>query len=251
VLLQFFILFAVAFVANAFSAFAGGGAGLLQLPALLFLGLPFGIALATHKVATVALGVGALSRNLREGFLILKLSLVTIAFGVPGVIVGALFILEVPENIARFCLGVLTIALGVYSYFKPQLGMVHSPIELNRRTVFLGGFVFFLIGILNGSLASGSGLFVTIWYIVFFGLDYKRAVAHTLSWVGIVWNGTGALTLGALGQIQWDWVPPLLIGSFCGGYVGAHFAVLKGSAWVKRAFEFLTISVGIKLLSSL
>jgi len=53
-------LLTVSLAANAFSAFVGGGAGLLQLPALLFLGLPFSVALATHKVATVALGVGAL-----------------------------------------------------------------------------------------------------------------------------------------------------------------------------------------------
>jgi len=52
------LLFIVSLVANLFSAFAGGGAGLLQFPALIFLGLPFGVALATHKVASVALGVG-------------------------------------------------------------------------------------------------------------------------------------------------------------------------------------------------
>ena len=38
------ILLLVSLVANVFSAFAGGGAGLLQFPALIFLGLPFGVA---------------------------------------------------------------------------------------------------------------------------------------------------------------------------------------------------------------
>ena len=50
-----FILFVVSLLANLFSAFSGGGAGLVQLPVLVFLGLPFGIALATHEVASVAL----------------------------------------------------------------------------------------------------------------------------------------------------------------------------------------------------
>ncbi|MGV6826278.1 MAG: TSUP family transporter, partial [bacterium] len=59
-------LFLASLVANLFSAFAGGGAGLLQLPVLIFLGLPFGIALATHKVASVALGVGATLRHVKE-----------------------------------------------------------------------------------------------------------------------------------------------------------------------------------------
>src|SRR5690554_7490704 len=63
------ILFVVAFLANWFSALAGGGAGLIQLPALIFLGLPFPLALATHKIATVALGAGATLRHVREGHL--------------------------------------------------------------------------------------------------------------------------------------------------------------------------------------
>jgi uncharacterized membrane protein YfcA len=61
--LEQIVLFVISFVANAFSAFAGGGAGLIQLPLLIFLGLPFAIALATHKVASVALGIGATIRK--------------------------------------------------------------------------------------------------------------------------------------------------------------------------------------------
>jgi uncharacterized protein len=53
------LLFIVSFAANVFSAFAGNGAGLIQLPALLFLRLPFSVAVATHKTASVALGLGA------------------------------------------------------------------------------------------------------------------------------------------------------------------------------------------------
>ncbi|MDH5778123.1 MAG: sulfite exporter TauE/SafE family protein, partial [Gammaproteobacteria bacterium] len=57
------LLFIISLIANAFSAFVGGGAGLLQLPALIFLGLAFSVALATHKLATVALGIGATLRH--------------------------------------------------------------------------------------------------------------------------------------------------------------------------------------------
>ncbi len=59
------LLFFISVVANWFSALAGGGAGLIQLPILIFMGLPFPLALATHKVATVALGVGATLRHLK------------------------------------------------------------------------------------------------------------------------------------------------------------------------------------------
>ena len=146
------ILLLVSLVANVFSAFAGGGAGLLQFPALIFLGLPFGVALATHKVASVALGVGATLRHIREKSLEWKFSLFILAAGLPGVIIGAAFILDVPDELARFALGILTIGLGLYSLFNRQLGLTHAPMHRTRHGYVVGGLGLFAVGVLNGSL---------------------------------------------------------------------------------------------------
>ena len=242
------ILFLISLLANFFSAFSGGGAGLIQLPALIFLGLPFGVALATHKVASVALGVGATLRHLRESTLEARFAAFILLAGVPGVILGASIILTVPDRWAQVALGVLTISLGVYSWSRPSLGQHYAPFHRDRRGHVIGGVVLFLIGILNGSLTSGTGLFVTLWLIGWFGLDYKRAVAYTLVLVGMAWNGSGALTLGLLGDIKWTWLPALLLGSLLGGYAGAHMAITKGNVWIKRGFEIITLLIGLKLV---
>ena len=84
-LLLLLALAAIAVMANALSAFAGGGAGLVQLPALILLGLPFASALATHKLASVALGVGAAGRHWRASSLDPHISLLVLLAGVPGV----------------------------------------------------------------------------------------------------------------------------------------------------------------------
>ena len=242
------LLFFVSLVANLFSAFSGGGAGLLQLPVLIFLGLPFGVALATHKVASVALGAGATLRHMRESTLERGFVLFVLATGLPGVILGANIILHVPGRMAEVALGCLTLGLGLYSGSKTKLGQDYRPGNRDRRGMILGGGVLFLLGVLNGSLTSGTGLFVTLWLVGWFGLDYKRAVAYTLVLVGLFWNGTGALTLGLLGSIKWDWLPALLAGSLIGGYAGAHLAIRQGNRWIKRAFEIISILVGIKLI---
>ncbi|MFV2056232.1 MAG: sulfite exporter TauE/SafE family protein [Thiohalomonadales bacterium] len=242
------LLFIISLAANIFSAFAGGGAGLIQFPALIFLGLPFGLALATHKVASVALGVGATLRFLRGDKLSLKLMLVILSFGLPGVVLGANVIIFVADRHAEILLGILTTSLGCYSIFKPDLGIEARHLPLNATKILGGGLVLFIIGVLNGSLTSGTGLFVTLWLVGYFGLDYKTAVAHTLVMVGLFWNGVGALTLGLLVQIQWQWLPALLFGSLLGGYFGAHLAIIKANKWIKRSFEFVTIVVGISLL---
>ncbi len=243
-----FILFVVSLLANTFSAFAGGGAGLLQLPILIFLGLPFAIALATHKVASVALGVGATLRHLKEGHLQRRFVLFILATGLPGVVLGASVILQVPGRWAEIALGVLTLGLGIYSFARRDLGQVARLRHQSGRGLWFGGLVLFFIGMLNGSLTSGTGLFVTLWLVRWFGADYKQAVAYTLILVGLFWNGTGALTLGLLGEIRWDWLPALLAGSLLGGYLGAHLAIRQGNRWIKRVFEMVTVLVGIRLI---
>ena len=215
-------LFSASLVANLLSALAGGGAGLVQLPVLILLGLSFPLALATHKLASVALGVGATMRHVRERSLNLQLSAFVLACGLPGVVLGARFVLGLPPKLCTLLLGLLTIALGLYSIAQPQLGSTNAMRKLDGRGMAIGGAGLFVIGFLNGSLTSGTGLFVTLWLVRWFGLDYGRAVAYTLILVGLFWNGAGALTLGIQGQIAWGWVPMLLAGSIAGGYLGAH-----------------------------
>ena len=242
------LLFLISFIANAFSAFSGGGAGLLQLPLLIFLGLPFSVALATHKLATVALGIGATIRHFREGSLNWRFSLMILSSGLPGVVLGATVIVHVPERPAELALGILTLGLGLYSVLNKNLGKAMKKPHDDRYHQYIGFFVLFLIGALNGSLTSGTGLFVTLWLVRWFGLDYKHAVAYTLVLVGLFWNGVGALTLGLQGPIRWDWIPILLVASALGGYVGAHFAIIKGNKWIKPVYEIITLLVGFKLI---
>jgi uncharacterized membrane protein YfcA len=63
-----------------------------------------------------------------------------------------------------------------------------------------------------------------------------------------VWNGTGAAVLGVIGTVAWSWMPALLVGSIVGGYLGSHFAIMKGNLWIKRTFETVTILIGLKLI---
>jgi len=78
--------------------------------------------------------------------------------------------------------------------------------------------------------------------------ETPTGVAYTLVLVGLFWNGAGAVTLALLGEVKWSWLPALLAGSLLGGYLGAHWAIVKGNRWIKRAFEIVTVLVGLKLV---
>ena len=247
ILVQAFLLL-VSVLANILSAFAGGGAGLIQLPILLFIGLPFPVGLATHKIASVALGLGASFRHLQEGRLRKKLALFILLTGLPGVFLGAKVILLISDNLASLLLGFLTLSVGIFSSSKAEFGIHEKSFSYSIKDLIFGGLVLFLIGFINGSLSSGTGLFVTLWLVSWFGLTYSQAIAYTLILVGFFWNLTGAIVVGFNSQIKWTWVPILLLGSSIGGYIGAHLSLLKGNRIVKTVFEMISVSIGASLI---
>ena len=245
---QHLLLFVIAVIANWFSALAGGGAGLIQLPILIFMGLPFSLALATHKIATVALGLGATIRHLKEKHSSIRLLALMLVAGIPGVVLGAYMIIDVDDRWAEIILGALTLSLALYSVMKPQLGLEGQLLHRDISGIIIGAVGLFIIGFANGALSAGSGLFVTLWLVYWFGLDYRLAVAHTLIAVGLGWNASGAVTMTLLAEVKWDWLPALVCGSLVGGYLGAHSSIKAGSIWIKRCYELVTFIVGIKLL---
>ncbi|MBS0003000.1 MAG: sulfite exporter TauE/SafE family protein [Thioalkalivibrio sp.] len=238
----------IALLANGLSALAGGGAGLLQLPALIILGLPFPVALATHKIASVALGIGASLRHFKHSTFESQRLILILATGLPGVVLGAMLVLEIPPRAGEIALGLLTIGLGWYSWRRPQLGRQAVAVAGGAAHALTGALGLLVIGVLNGSLTSGTGLMVTLWLVRWYGLSYTQAVAYTLVLVGLFWNGAGALVLGTLGEVRWEWLPALLIGSLLGGYFGASMAHRYGNLLVKRTFEAVTILTGVALL---
>ena len=242
------VLGIISFLSNFISALSGGGAGLIQLPALLFFGLPFSKALATHKVASVALGLGASVPHLRRSKLQINYGFLILISGIPGVLLGAYTSSILPSNFSTSLLGLLTLFLSFYSIRQKNLGSSNDKVSINKLRIIIGSIGLFIIGFLNGYLSSGTGLFVTIWMITIYDLSFSTAVAYTLIFVGIFWNGIGALSLGLTGNIIWNYIPVLIIGSLLGGYLGANLSIIKGSKFIKVIFEFVSFSVGISLL---
>lgn len=242
-------LFLGSLFANTLASLSGGGAGLLQFPLLIFLGLPFSVALATHKVASVALGLGAASTHLKAGTIKAKVALYLILVGSIGVVLGANLIVQIPDGIAEKMLGAMILALGTYSRFKKELGQTETKSHRDPVGWAVGGMGLMVIGVINGSLTAGSGLLVTLFLVRWFGYDYKQAVAYTMVCVGLFWNGIGGIAVVQAGApIHWAWLPILLMSSFLGGSLGAWAATRYSNRVIKIAFEILTFSVGIKLL---
>ena len=245
---EYFSIFLISFFSNTFSAISGGGAGLIQLPALILSGIPYYQALASHKFATVALGIGGSIRNyksLKNDSYILWQILIS---GIPGVVFGASIIEFISEKYLYLILGMFSVLLALYSLHKPDFGLFSQDKNLNFIAQLKFVLLVFLIGILNGSISSGTGLLMTILLIKTYGMDFLRAVSMTFFTVGIFWNAVGAISLTKIGSIPPSLMILLLLGSFIGGFFGAHLSHLKGNKLIKNTFTLVCLSVGISLL---
>ena len=240
-------IFLISLISNTFSAISGGGAGLLQLPALILSGIPYYQALASHKLATVALGIGGSLRNYKSLKDDIYVAWQILIFGLPGVIFGTFILDFISERYLYLLLGLISIVLAFYSFFKSDLGISSGNIELKLINKIRFLIFIFFIGILNGSISSGTGLLVTILLIKTFGMDFLRAISLTFFTVGIFWNFTGAFFLSKIGVVPLNILILLIAGSFLGGYLGAHLSKLKGNSLIKKTFTFVCFSVGISL----
>ena len=242
-------IFLISFFSNTFSAISGGGAGLLQLPALILSGVPYYQALASHKLATVALGIGGSLRNYKSLGNDISVAWQILIFGLPGVILGASVVEYISEKYLYLILGIISILLAFYSFLKPDLGLSSGnkkELTFAHKIRFL--IFIFLIGILNGSISSGTGLLVTILLIKTFEMDFLRAISMTFFTVGIFWNFVGAVFLARIGSVPLNLLIVLIMGSFTGGFFGAHLSKLNGNILIKKTFITVCILVGISLL---
>ena len=244
-----FLLFIVSIISNVFSAFSGGGAGVIQLPAILLLyEMPFITALASHKVATVALGVGATLKYFKKINFDNKFITLCLILGLPGVIAGASIISTINDSIARIMLGILIIMIALYSFFSKNFGEQSTHVSQSFvHQIILIPFIT-LIAILNGSLSAGTGLIFTVFLIIFYGMDYKTAIAYTLIIVGFFYNLAGAIALGIFTHINTSIIVPLILGSLLGGYLGAKLSLSKDNKTIKNIYQLVTITVGISLI---
>ena len=112
---------------------------------------------------------------------------------------GSYIVKFLSEQYLYLILGIISIVLAIYSFCKPSLGLNSTDNIINSQLELKFIIPIFFIGVLNGSVSSGTGLLVTFLLINIFKMDFLRAVSLTFFTVGIFWNAIGAYFLSKIG----------------------------------------------------
>lgn len=241
--------FIASFVACFFSSLAGGGAGLILLPILLLLGLPFVNALACHKLAVGFIGVGSGYRFIKEGLIDWTVFWWTAAVGIPAVVLGTLFASKVSGEIMEPVLGGVILAMVAFSLLRKSSHLEHQPRSHAQTAWLFASLLLLPMAFYSGWMSAGAGIFTTYLYLLYFRYDQLHATAMTLSANGIFWNAVGAIAHIFLGHVVWSLAPGLVGGAILGSYCGASLGIKKGNRFLRIIFLGSAALTGVLLLA--
>lgn len=242
------LTFLASFAACFFSSLSGGGAGLILLPVLLFTGLPFINALASHKLAVGFIGIGSTLRYVSEGLIDWRVFWWTALIGLPFVVLGTRFAAAVPGDLMEPLVGGVILAMVVITLARKAAPTPGEPVRLSPRVLLIGAALLIPAAFYSGWISAGSGVFTTFVYLWLLRYDQLHATAMTLAANGIFWNGVGALAHVFMGHVIWPLAPGLIVGALLGSYLGASFGIKRGNRFLRYMFLGTAAVTGLVLL---
>ena len=205
-----FLLFSAGFVDA-----IGGGGGLLSVPGYLLTGLPIHTVFGTNKFAA---SVGT----------------------------GVSFLQFLKHN--KMHLGLLKYLAPIsYTLFNKSLGNESNYKHPKRNVLIKGMFFTLAIGFYDGFFGPGTGSFFILMLIKLFDVDFVEAAGNT-KMLNLISNITSLIIFLFRGQV---FLPLAILGSvfnLAGAFLGSHFAIKKGTAFIKPVFISISFIVAFKML---
>jgi len=237
------LLCLAAYVAGALDAIAGGG-GLITVPALLAVGLPPHMALATNKGQSVWGSGAAIVRYARAGLFDRRAAALSFPLALAGSAAGAILVLQLrPDFLRPLILVLLVLAAGVVAFSRIRPGAEGSP---RRGSPLMLGGIALLIGGYDGFFGPGTGTFLITAYVVLLGLTFRQATANAKI-VNFGSNLAALIVFAAQGVVVWSLAAPMVVAQMAGGWTGAHLAIRGGSRFVRLVVFIVALALVAKV----
>ncbi|WP_242343019.1 TSUP family transporter [Anaeromyxobacter terrae] len=242
---QIAILTLLALVAGVVDAIAGGG-GLLTVPAILWAGLPPHLALGTNKGQSVFGSFAALVRFTRGGLVDGRRARITFPLGLAGSLGGAALVLATPPSALRPIVVALLAFAALFVGLRrgPRPGLEDAPAP--RNAALLAGVIALAIGAYDGFFGPGTGTFLIVAFVALLGdgLAHASASAKVVNFAS---NLAAVALFASRGVVVWRVALPMAAAQLAGGWVGAHLAIRRGDALIRRVVVAVALVLAAKL----
>ncbi len=223
------------FIAGYIDSIAGGG-GMIQVPVLLFSGIPPIFVLATNKMASL---FGTLMASIRY-FLSKKISLKVVNIAIiPCLIasyIGSRLVMFISDNIIQWAI-LISIPIALIFLLKKSSKIKEENFELNNKNIILSTAP---IGFYDGLLGPGTGTYMTISMKKFLHLDYVISTASTKP-LNLATNVGSAIAFVMAGKVLWLIAIPMVLANMTGSWIGSHFAIKGGEKFIKKVLIYVLV----------
>ena len=243
----FVLLFFVAFFSGFIDAIAGGG-GLIAIPALIAVGIPEHMALATNKLQATFGSFTAAANFTHKKMVNFNSLWQGIVWTFVGAVCGTWSVLLLDATVIKYLIPICLVSILIYTIFSPQLGQIDKEKRMSQGLFYA---IFGLaIGFYDGFIGPGTGSFWMFAFASLLGLNLKSAVANTKI-LNFVSNIVSLAVFIGGGQILWLLGIVMGFGQMFGAYFGSHMVIKKEIKFIKIIFLTVVSITIIKLLYDL
>ena len=237
---ELLVVFGAGFLAALVGSMSGGGAGIIQLSALLYLGLPVNNAVATHIFGDAGFYPAALRNFKRAGQFKKQALPAIISVNLLATVAGTFLIIRIDEDLlAKMIAASLIIILFITAKNKRIMQRERPPRKAWPLVYFAARF--------SAAGGFGNNILAVLALVYFRGLTALQAVA-----AAFLANGLGAcLAIGMLlfsGLIDFRLGLVLFVANLIGAQLGSRLAVKRGNRFVRYMIMLMSVGVVIQLL---
>lgn len=241
---QIALLFAAGVASGWINVMAGGGS-IIAVPVMVFLGLPGPVANGTNRIGIIAQNVFAVWGFFRRGFSDFRLSATLAACASAGAFFGAQVGVKLDGVWFERTLAIVMLAILVI--MLTDAGQKPADNTGRPRNLVLGHVLFIGAGFWGGFIQIGVGFLMMPILNRVMGFDLVRTNMHKV-FVALIFSIVALAVFASQVDIEWALGIALAAGYALGGWLGAHSAVTKGEALIKRVFYLAIAAMAVKLL---
>jgi len=233
----------------------GLGGGVLLLPMLIFgLRVPAIIAVGSDALFNFITKIPASFLHLNAGTVRRKVVLAMAIGSVPGALVGVSLLQHLRtvygggvNDFIKSAVGLLLIIIPTLLLFQ---GRIEAHLAKSQPTLksFVGmSFIGLTGGFLVGITSVGSGSIIMMLLLVFYSFAPRVMVGTDITHA-VILTGVTSLLHWRLGNVDFNLVGSLLVGSIPGGILGSHLSTRVPVLWLRRILCAVLLMTGARML---
>lgn len=237
--LQLILIFLTGIASSFINIMAGGGS-ILNLGAMVLLGVEPAVANGTNRVGLLVQNISGIRSYLKNGKNHIKKGIKISMIVLPGALIGAYIAINISGEIFKKMMSI-AILIVVLSLFLPKKARIKK-----LKNDFIFYILMFLIGIYGGFIQAGVGFLIMATFKHLKDMSLVEINFYKIMII-LVYNIPIILMFGVTNNINLIYALALSLGNFIGANLSVKFSLAKGEKGVKIAVGVAVLLMGIKL----